>query len=69
MDGSDRYELAWGTGRQKYDKEKEGFIEQAVIEVVADEAEELEKAMRVIELLDDWKVEEIEQAVEEYASG
>lgn len=69
MPEDNKFSLAWGTGRQRYDKEKGEFIDQSVIEVVADETEELEEVMRVVELLKDWEAEEIEQAVEEYAQG
>jgi len=67
MGDVDRFSFAWGTGRQKYDEEEGDFIEQVTLEVVADEAEDLEEVIQVAKLLEAWSGDEIEKAVEEYA--
>lgn len=61
------FAFAWGDGRQKFDQEMGEFIDQAVIEVVADEASELKEVVEVIELLEDHTAEEVIEAVKQSA--
>ena len=61
------FSFAWGSGRQRYDEDKDEFVDQPVIEVVADDVDDLEEMVEVLELMEDWTAEDIKKAVRNYA--